>query len=283
MPRALQQVSQVRYSMLSSIVILLVLLLILNGWLYFQQPGMIFFPQRTLEATPADWGLDYESVSLQTEDGLRLHGWFIPQSGSDQVVLFFHGNAGNISHRGDTVAIFHRLGLNVFIIDYRGYGQSEGTPSEAGLARDAIAAWAYLQQTRGYDQNQIIIFGRSLGGSVATRLAASVQPGALIVESTFSSARDMANRIFPLISHLIMLRYQFDTIHYIEQITCPVLIIHSEEDEIIPFQFGQALYQAARVPKSFLKIHGDHNSGFIQSQPDYEQGLNKFITRQPGH
>ncbi|MCG6935442.1 MAG: alpha/beta hydrolase, partial [Proteobacteria bacterium] len=186
--------------MLSSIFILLVVLLILNGWLYLQQPGMIFFPQRVLDATPEDWGFDYENVSLQTVDGLRLHGWFIPRPGSDRVVLFFHGNAGNISHRGDSVAIFHRLGLNVFIFDYRGYGQSEGSPGEAGLARDAVTAWEYLQQMRGYNRDKIIVFGRSLGGTVATRLAARVKPGALIVESTFSSARDMAGRIFPLVS-----------------------------------------------------------------------------------
>jgi uncharacterized protein len=269
--------------MLSSIFILLVVLLILNGWLYLQQPGMIFFPQRALDATPEDWGFDYENVSLQTEDGLRLHGWFIPRPGSDRVVLFFHGNAGNISHRGDSVAIFHRLGLNVFIFDYRGYGQSEGSPGEAGLARDAVTAWEYLQQMRGYNRDKIIVFGRSLGGTVATRLAARVKPGALIVESTFSSARDMARRIFPLVSRLIVLRYQFDTMRYIEQVKCPVLVVHSSEDEIIPYQMGQKIYQAASEPKYFLEIRGDHNSGFIQSQPDYEQGLSKFIAYQSRH
>jgi hypothetical protein len=268
--------------MLSSIFILLVVLLILNGWLYLQQPGMIFFPQRVLDATPEDWGFDYENVSLQTVDGLRLHGWFIPRPGSDRVVLFFHGNAGNISHRGDSVAIFHRLGLNVFIFDYRGYGQSEGSPGEAGLARDAVTAWEYLQQMRGYNRDKIIVFGRSLGGTVATRLAARVKPGALIVESTFSSARDMAGRIFPLVSRLIVLRYQFDTMRYIEQVKCPVLVVHSSEDEIIPYQMGQKIYQAASEPKYFLEIRGDHNSGFIQSQPDYAQGLNKFFTSLPG-
>jgi len=148
----------------------LVALLVLNGMMFVQQSSMIFFPYARLDATPATWGLQYEDVNLTTSDGVQLHGWYIPHNDSSRVLLFFHGNAGNISHRGESVMIFHRLGLNVFIIDYRGYGKSQGEPNEPGLYKDAAAAWQYLTGERGIDKDNIIIFGRSLGGAVATQL-----------------------------------------------------------------------------------------------------------------
>ncbi|MCH6572947.1 MAG: alpha/beta fold hydrolase, partial [Proteobacteria bacterium] len=181
--------------MIKNILLLLLGLALLNGCMYLQQPSMIFFPYATLDQTPADWGLAYEEVFLDTEDGVRLHGWYIPRHGSKQTLLFFHGNAGNISHRGASVEIFHRLGLNVFIFDYRGYGMSQGKPVENGLYKDARAAWRYLTKERGFDQEDIILFGRSLGGAVAAELAAEIQPGGLILESTFSSAKDVANAV----------------------------------------------------------------------------------------
>jgi hypothetical protein len=182
---------------------------LLNGVLFLAQPGMIFYPTVTLAATPRDWGLDYQDLVLSTEDGVRLHGWYIPAEGSQRVLLFFHGNAGNISHRGESIAIFHRLGLSVLIIDYRGYGRSEGTPSEDGLYRDARAAWRWITEEQGLPAEQIVLFGRSLGGAVAANLAAEVQPGGLILESSFSSARDAARVIFPLLSRVSFLRHAY--------------------------------------------------------------------------
>ena len=177
----------------------------LNGWMYLQQPGMIFYPSRELEAQPTDWGMPYEDVFLKTADAVELHGWYIPAPGATRALLFLHGNAGNISHRHDSIAIFRRLGLNVFIFDYRGYGRSQGVPDEAGLYRDADAAWRYLTETRGVATQDIVIFGRSLGGAVAAQLAGQLgtgtPAGALILESTFSSARDFAREAFPLLSH----------------------------------------------------------------------------------
>lgn len=264
--------------MTSSLVILLLALILLNGWMYIQQPGMIFFPTRALVEKPTDWDLKYEDISLITTDDIKLHGWYLPRQGSNKVLLFLHGNAGNISHRSESVSLFHRLGLNVFIFDYRGYGKSEGVPDEKGINKDAHSAWQFLNQNKGFDKDNIIIFGRSLGGSVATRLAADAQPGALIVESTFSSARDMANAIFPILSRLVLLRYRFNAVAYIKQVKCPVMVIHSPEDEIIPFRQGKKIYQAANDPKFFLEIKGDHNYGFMQSQPDYERNIEEFIS-----
>ena len=149
------------------LLLLLGLLALLNGCTYLQQPSLILFPYATLGQTPEEWGLAYEDVFLDTEEGVRLHGWYIPRQGAKQTLLFFHGNADNISHRGASVEIFHRLGLNIFIFDYRGYGKSQGKPDENGLYQDARAAWRYLTDERGFDQQDIILFGRSLGAFVS--------------------------------------------------------------------------------------------------------------------
>ena len=176
-------------TMHASLLYLLIALAFVSGWLYLSQPGMVFYPYRQLDATPAQWGMDYEDVSFRSSDGTTLHGWYIPVKGGKQALLFLHGNAGNISHRGDSVKIFHRLGFNVLIIDYRGYGYSTGKPGENGVYADAEAAWNYLLAAKGFHRNQVVVFGRSLGGSVAAWLSAKVQPAALIMESTFSSSR----------------------------------------------------------------------------------------------
>lgn len=253
-------------------------LALLNVWMFLQQPGMVFFPQRELDATPADWGMPYEDVSVETTDGIRLHGWYIPQAGAKRVLLFFHGNAGNISHRRESIAIFRQLGLSVFIFDYRGYGRSGGYPGEAGLYQDANAAWRYLVERRGVARQHIVLFGRSLGGAVAAQLAAGVQPGGLILESTLSSARDFARAEFPLLSYLVVIRYRFDAAARLAQVRCPVLVLHSRADEIMPYRMGEKLYAAAHEPKYFFALRGDHNSGFLQSQPQYGQTLAEFIS-----
>jgi fermentation-respiration switch protein FrsA (DUF1100 family) len=258
--------------------LLAMLLLMVNGWLFLQQPAMIFFPSRIIESTPTDWGLAYEEVDLTGTDGVRLHGWYLPYNHSTRTLLFLHGNGGNISHRGESLRIFHRLGLNVLIIDYRGYGRSEGSPSENGLYQDSRSAWRYLTVQRGIKPQDIVIFGRSLGGAVAAELAAEVQPAALIIESSFSSTRDVAKKIFPLLSRLSYLRYDFDAAAAIKQVHSPILVLHSPQDEIIPYELGEKLYLAANAPKVFQQLRGDHNTGFLQSRPGYEQGLRNYLS-----
>jgi fermentation-respiration switch protein FrsA (DUF1100 family) len=254
-------------------------ILVLNAWFYFLQPSMLFYPYEQLEAIPTDWGLQYENVELVTSDNIQLHGWYIPGKRSDKALLFFHGNGGNISHRGDSLKIFHQLGLNVLIIDYRGYGLSKGELSEQGMYRDAMAAWKYLLG-RGFKNNDIIIFGRSLGGAIATYLASNVKPAALILESTFSSVRDMASRIMPLISNLVYLRFSFNAVSKIKEISVPLLVLHSPDDEIIPFRLGQKVFDAANAPKYFYELTGGHNDGFIESMPGYQQMFETFIKRE---
>ena len=263
--------------MASQILILIVLLALFNGWMYLQQPSMIFFPQKELDETPAAWGLEYEEISLLTADNVKLHGWYLPDPGSRKALLFFHGNAGNISHRGSSVEIFHRLGMNVLIFDYRGFGTSQGEPDESGLYEDARTAWRFLTEDKGFDPKDIILFGRSLGGAVASKLASEVHPAGLILESSFSSARDMADAIMPLISRVVFLRFNLNTLNIIDRIRCPLLVLHGPQDEVIPFRQGEKIFKAAREPKTFVTLQGGHNGGYLLSQPAYEQALEAFI------
>lgn len=252
-------------------------IVLLNAAMWMLQPGMVFYPTRVLEATPADWGLPFEDVELTADDGTRLHGWYIQHPDATHTLLFFHGNAGNISHRGDSIAIFNRLGLSVLIVDYRGYGRSAGRASEAGLYRDAVAARDYLVEARGVDPASILIFGRSLGASVAADLASRVPTGGVVLESGFSSARDMARHLYPGLHRVLYLRFDFDAAERLSRVRSPVLVLHSPDDEIVPYALGRKLFEAAREPKRFVDLRGDHNSGFLASQPDYERSLAAFI------
>ena len=246
--------------------------------IYIVQPKYVYYPERTLSADPSRIGLQFESVYFETTDGVRLSGWFVPCKSARGMVLFCHGNAGNISHRLESIEIFHRLGLNIFIFDYRGYGQSEGKPTEQGTYEDASAAWRYLTQQRQVNPNEIIVFGRSLGGAVASWLAQSHSPGALILESTFTSLPDIAASLYPYLPVRLLLRFKYNTAEYLGKVNCPVLIVHSRDDEIMPFNHGRRLFEMVSEPKKFLEISGTHNEGFITSGKDYEKGLNMFIS-----
>ena len=246
--------------------------------LYIFQPHYVYYPERTLSGDPGRISLEFETVYFETPDGVKLSGWFIPNESARGVILFCHGNAGNISHRLESIQIFHRLGLEVFIFDYRGYGQSEGKPTEHGTYEDAQAAWRYLIEERLLNPNEVIVFGRSLGGGVASWLAQSHTPGALILESTFVSLPDIAATLYPYLPVKLLLRFEYNTAEYVSRVDCPLLIIHSRDDEIMPFSHGQRLFQIAKEPKRFLEITGTHNGGFITSGKDYEEGLNAFIS-----
>ncbi len=251
--------------------------IIFAGFLFIFQSHYVYYPERVLLADPGSIGLDFESVHFETTDGVELSGWFIPSDSARGVILFCHGNAGNISHRLESIQIFHRLGLDVFIFDYRGYGQSEGTPTEHGTYRDAEAAWRYLIEERQVNPNEIVVFGRSLGGAVASWLAQSQTPRALILESTFTSLPDIAAKVYPYVPVRLLLRFKYNTAEYLARINCPLLIVHSRDDEIMPFSHGRQLFEMAKEPKKFLEITGTHNEGFITSGKYYEEGLNAFI------
>ncbi len=248
--------------------------------LWTMQDRMVFLPSmpgRALTATPADVGFPFEDVELVTDDSLLLHGWYVPAPERRGTVLFFHGNAGNISHRLESIAVFRDLGLDIFIIDYRGYGRSEGEPSEPGMYLDAEAAWRHLVEERRVPAHEVVIFGRSLGAAAAAWLGTRIEPGALIVESSMTSARDMARRVYPWFPSSLILRLRFPVAEFVASAPCPVLVIHARQDEIIPFDMGEALHAAAPEPKAFLAITGDHNSAFLIDQARYVAGLGAFL------
>ncbi len=259
----------------------------ITGLAFAFQDQLLFQPSSRLIATPEDVGLDFEPVHLETEDGETLHGWWVPAADvsretspdefAKQTLLFFHGNAGNISGRVESVQQFHELGLNVLIVDYRGYGQSTGSPSEEGVYRDASASWQYLTETRGISPEDIVIFGRSLGAGPATWLAVQKQAGAVILESPFTSVPDIGAHHYPFLPVRALATNDFPNEERVEEIEAPVLVIHSQADRVVPFEQGKRVYEAASEPKQFLEIQGGHNDGFLVSAEDYKRAIDGFL------
>jgi uncharacterized protein len=253
--------------------------IIITGIVYVGQKGMVFYPVREIAATPEHIGLQFEDVVLRTKDHVAISAWYIPSPQERAVILFCHGNAGNNSHRLDSIRIFHDLNLSVFIFDYRGYGKSEGSPTEVGTYLDAESALDYLTNVKHIHPEKVVVFGRSLGGAVAAEIALRHKVGALIIESGFTSVPELGSKYFPFLPTTLLSRYSYDTVNKVGKISAPKLFIHSPYDEIIPFQYGRALYEQAAPPKEFLEIKGDHNSGFIVSGSVYTDGLNRFISK----
>ena len=225
-------------------------------------------------------GLVFEDLRLATPDGLSLHAWYLPGPDTRRgAVLFCHGNGGNISHRLETLRILHDLGFSVLIFDYRGYGQSDGKPSEEGFYQDAQAAYEFLTQDKGFDPAEIVLWGRSLGAAVACRLAAGTQAGALVLESGFTSIPDMAAKRYPFLPSRLLSRFGFHSLNTLPAVRCPTLVIHSPEDQTVPYEFGCKLYEAAPEPKAFLEIQGGHNDGFLHSRDTYTSGIKDFFNK----
>jgi uncharacterized protein len=247
---------------------------------YIFQGRLLYLPNiggRGLAATPADIGLDYEDVRFSTSDGVTLHAWFVPARGTDRVLLYCHGNGGNISHRLDSIRLFHELGLSVFIFDYRGYGLSAGRPSEEGTYRDADAAWNHLRDARGFSEDRIVVYGHSLGAAIAAHVARGRRPAALILESPFTSIADVASRHYWFLPVRWLSRFEYPTAAFVRDVRMPTLVVHSPQDEISPFAHGRAVFEQANEPKAFLEISGDHNAGFLLSGARYTEGLRQFI------
>jgi fermentation-respiration switch protein FrsA (DUF1100 family) len=249
-------------------------------YLYVFQARFVYFPNlpsRQVDTTPADIGLAFEAVSLDTADGETLAGWFIPAPAARGTLLYLHGNGGNIGHRLDPIEVFHRLGLNVFIIDYRGYGASSGKPSEDGTYQDALAAWHWLTQHQHLEPQRIVLFGESLGGSVAAWLAARHAPAGLVMYASFTSVPEMAQALYPIFPAARLTRYRYDTRAALGKVNCPLLILHSPEDEIIPFSHAQALLEAAHEPKRLVELRGGHNDALLISRETYAQAVEALL------
>ena len=295
---------------------ILAVLLAVVSWFSRSLP---FFPSKEIQASPDSLGLAYEDIRLTTTDGETIAGWYVPAAGSNdgRVLLFFHGNAGNISFCLDSFddysythslnvsvlalsaartlnftdedmkilglgTMFHDLGLSVLLIDYRGFGESSGSPSVDGTLLDARAAWAWLRDMKRVPPEKIIIHGRSLGGGVAAALAAEAPPRALILESTFTSLYDVAKGLVPRLFPVgLFLPQDFDTPKRLKSIHAPLLVIHSPSDEMIPYELGRTVYETYTGPKRFVELKGSHNGGIFTDNAAYVQGMRDFLESLP--
>lgn len=268
--------------MLKTFIHLLALTLLTLGglalWLRLNESRMIYFPERTILLTPQQQNMKHEDIWLTTADGVRLNGWFMPANHpSGMTVLFLHGNAGNISHRFEKYAIFQQLGLDVFALDYRGYGKSEGEPDEAGLYQDARTAYRYLVDLRGIAVPKLVVYGESLGTAVAVDLLSEVMAAGLILEEGFTSAPDAGKEFYPYLPMGWLMRTLYNTLGKISHINVPLLIFHSRDDEFFPMQHAQKLLQAAPASKELVELRGSHNDAFRQSEEIYTNALRRFI------
>jgi hypothetical protein len=247
--------------------------------LYLFQPQLVFLPGigRDDPTTPAQLGLRYETLSLPAGVDVSLRAWYVPAEHPRGAVLLLHGNAGSIAQRIDWLPLFRDLRLDALLLEYRGYGRSTGTPSEAGIYEDAMAGWDWLTRTRAIPASRIVVLGESLGGAPAAWLAARVQPGMLVLHSSFTSAPDLAAELYPWLPARQLTRFELDTRGNLARVAAPVLIAHSPQDEVVPYAHGKSLFAAAREPKRFVELSGGHNDGYLHRRPEWIAALAEFV------
>ncbi|MCC7290791.1 MAG: alpha/beta hydrolase [Phycisphaerales bacterium] len=241
------------------------------------QSRLVYHPLREMETTPREAGLAYEDVRLTTSDGVRLAAWYVPCGAARGSVIFCHGNAGNISHRLREIVAWRQLGFHVLVFDYRGFGQSEGLPTEAGTYLDAQAAWQFMTEVKGESPSRIVLAGRSLGGAVAIELASRHLPGALVVESTFTSLPDVGQRVYWYLPVRLLMSYRYDSIRKVGAIRCPKLFLHGTEDQLIPISMARRLFDAACPPSRFIETPGDHGSAGMMADPMYVAQVGQWL------
>lgn len=245
--------------------------------LYAFQNSMMYHPSEQIYQTPGAIQLEYEDVYFKSGNGDELHGWFIPATPSRATILLSHGNAGNISDRLETLRILNNLNLNVLIYDYSGYGKSEGSPSEQTTYDNVLGAWSFLTDERKISSNSIILMGRSLGGPVAAWLATQHEPAGLILESTFTSAVNLGTEIYPFLPVRLMMKFTYPTADYLRKNSAPVLIMHSMDDQLVPFHHGKELYENANPPKTFVEMNGAHGNAHVFTGQEYVNALDEFV------
>ncbi len=256
------------------------LFVFLSAMAYFGQGGMIFAPSREIEITPDEVGLAFDDVFVNVTDTERIHAWYFPAAATEatsRTVLFCHGNAGNISGRIETAQLLLELGVNVLLFDYRGYGRSDGEPTEANVYADAQAAFDWLRQQKRLQATDIFVFGRSLGGAVAVEMGVVNDCGGVIVESSFTSIVAMGQRVYPYLPVSLLARYRFDSISKMAGIRAKVLVTHSPDDDMIPYEMGQQLHEAASGERAFISLSGGHNDQSYFDNASYRNGLREFF------
>ena len=257
--------------------ILIAAALVMGFWEHLER-HFVFFPTSEIEYTPDQVGLAYEDVRFSTEDGRQLHGWYIAGRGPT-TILWFHGNGGNISHRVDELAlVHHRLGVNVFIFDYQGYGRSEGRPSERATYQDARAALEYLHSRPDVDTGKIVYFGRSLGAAVVVELAVAHPPLGLVLVGSFASLADMARVHYPFLPAGLLVRDRYDSLARIARVDRPVIMFHGDQDATVPLSQAQKLFDAAGEPKELHVLAGaGHNDTYSTGGSAYWEALSRFL------
>lgn len=246
---------------------------------------IIFHPYKYPDGVwnPEAYGLQVEDVYFQSGDGVKLHGWFMKgtsASNNGATLLWFHGNAGNLSHRLEHILLLRKLGLDVFIFDYRGYGKSGGQPDEQGIYRDSVAAYRALVDTRHVRPESLFLYGQSLGGACAIEVALQFPAGGLILEATFTSTEEMADIMFPFLPVRFLARSKFNSIDKIPLVTIPKLFVHGTQDSIVPFSMGRKLFDRASEPKEFLEIlNADHNDNYIVGGEEYFHVFGRFVRK----
>jgi fermentation-respiration switch protein FrsA (DUF1100 family) len=250
------------------------------GWRLPFEDRFVYFPTREIALTPANYGLRYEEVALVAADGVRLASWaLLVDNGSESApwLIYFHGNGENVSRYLPFTRHLVAMGLNVLMLSYRGYGASEGTPSEAGLYRDAEAAYAHLLE-RGVNPSRIALYGFSLGTGVATYLAANAEVAALVLEAPFTSVPDVARHLYRIVPTRL-LRNRFDSASRIRKVDAPLLVLHARDDRMVPFALGKELYALAAEPKALVELSGDHLAMLEGGQDEALAVLERFFRR----
>lgn len=261
---------------------MLTVLVLGTGGLVLFEERLVYYPDPVIHETPESVGLSYSDVRFEAADGSLLDGWYVPSSNPRAVVLVCHGNGGNISTRVPLLAGLHRLDLDVFIFDYGGYGRSSGRPSEHGTYLDAAAAWRWIGENvpaADISRLPVILMGRSLGGPIAAHLASIHHPAALVLDSTFPSLRSLVRDRAPYLPVGLLLRYRYDTAAFLRDVHCPILVVHSRGDTVVPIEEGRKLYAAIGGPKKFVELRGPHVGGFRFDATRYERALSGFLDR----
>ncbi len=266
-----------------AVLVVALAVVVLWGVMMLFENSLLFFPSQWPRGFPATAvlaervGVPIEDCSFVSPDGVRLHAWWCRPSGSDAVLLLFHGNAGNLADRLELVLALASIPVQVVIVDYRGYGRSDGRPDEAGLYADALGAWSFLTGTHGVPADRIVVLGKSLGGAVAVDLATRVEPAGLIVQSSFTSVPEMAAVHYPFVPRTLI-RNRFDSAAKIGRVTCPVMVVHSTSDEIAPYPMGRRLFDLAPEPKRFLAVEGAaHNETWVVGGREWLEAVRRFV------
>ncbi|MBU1121523.1 MAG: alpha/beta hydrolase [Candidatus Omnitrophota bacterium] len=262
--------------MVRVIVYILFFVFSMAGYVRSIENSKIFYPTKEIIETPRVLNVEFQDIYIKTSDNIKINGWFIPKPGARYTVLFLHGNGGNMGDRLDKINMFYDIGVNMFIVDYRGYGSSEGKVSEKGVYLDARFCYKYLVDDFKIAPEHILVYGESLGAAIAIDLVSNVEVAALITEGAFTSIKEVGKTVHPFLT-LFLLSDKFNSLAKINHVTVPKLFIHSSSDELVPFSLGKKLYRKAVLPKQFVELTGDHNGAFIESQKKYIEAIKEFI------